>query len=70
MNGEMIVAVIRYRDGWGSRRFEAAKEKLEEVLRNQADWQIAGKVIRARYNPPFSIPAFRSNEVLIPVVKY
>ena len=68
--GEMIVAVIRYRCGWGSRRFEAAKEKLEEVLRNQADWQIAGKVIRARYNSPFSIRAFRSNEVLIPVVKY
>lgn len=69
IKGEMTVAVIGYRGGWTIRKFEKAKRELNEVLRNQGHWKIVGKPIWARYNSPFSIPAFRVNEVFIPVTR-
>ena len=67
--GEMIVAVLRYRGGWSVNKFENAKLELQRKLSNQKEWRVVGDPIWARYNSPFSVPAFRTNEVMIPVEK-
>ena len=69
VKGEMTVAVIGYKGSWSIQKFENAKRELEEVLLNQGTWKVVGDPIWARYNSPFSIPALRSNEVFIPVVR-
>lgn len=67
LSGEMTVAALRYKGGWSTRKFERARAQLEEKLASQQAWRIVGNAIWARYNSPFSVPAFRTNEVLIPV---
>ena len=67
LSGEMTVAALRYKGGWSIRKFERARAQLEEKLAGQQAWRIVGNAIWARYNSPFSVPAFRTNEVLIPV---
>ena len=69
VKSEMTVAVIAYKGSWSIRKFENAKRELEEVLLYQDTWKVVGDPIWARYNSPFSIPALRSNEVFIPVVR-
>ena len=65
----MIVAVLRYRGGWSVKKFENAKLELQRKLSSQKEWRVVGDPIWARYNSPFSVPALRTNEVMIPVEK-
>lgn len=48
---------------------EVVKEKVEKLrLSLERDgFKVVGDFLLARYNPPWTIPAFRTNEVMIPV---
>ena len=41
-------------------------EKLRESLEKDG-FKVVGDFLLGRYNPPWTIPAFRTNEVMIPV---
>ncbi|KAI3830289.1 hypothetical protein L1987_04427 [Smallanthus sonchifolius] len=45
------------------------KEKVEKLKKDleRDGYKIAGDFVLARYNPPWTLPAFRTNEVMIPV---
>lgn len=45
---------------------DAMTQKLVQWI-EKSDYAIAGKPMRAGYNPPWTLPAFRRNEILIPV---
>ncbi|EPS74387.1 hypothetical protein M569_00369, partial [Genlisea aurea] len=64
--GAKKYAAVRF-SGVASERVVAAKvEKLKiDLLRD--GYVIAGDFVLARYNPPFTLPPLRTNEVMIPV---
>ena len=66
-SSEMTVAVVRYKGGWGIRKYEEHLEKLVAQLDLNDSWQISGEAIWARYDPPFKPPWWRTNEVMLPV---
>ncbi|KAL8197777.1 hypothetical protein R6Q57_024218 [Mikania cordata] len=45
------------------------KEKVEKLTKDleRDGYKVAGEFVLARYNPPWTLPAFRTNEVMIPV---
>lgn len=59
-------AVIKFSGRWNSESFENKKTKLKSLLKEQ-NVEITGKPINAYYDPPFTLPMFRRNEVMIPV---
>ncbi len=63
------LAVVKYRGGWSQKKYRQHEQRLRDALAAQADWQIAGEAVWARYNPPFVPPFFRHNEVMIPVTR-
>lgn len=60
------LAAIRYSGTWSKKKYESQKKLLEEFIRNKG-LKINGEAVFARYDPPFQLPFFRRNEVLIPV---
>lgn len=60
------MAAVRYSGRWTQKLFDSHHAQL-------ADWMQARKLLAtgraewARYNPPFSLPSLRRNEILIPV---
>ena len=63
----MTVAVVRYRGGWGQRKYEQHLALLLDALAAQSRWEVTGEPIWARYDPPFKPPFMRRNEIMIPV---
>lgn len=59
-------AVITFSGLFNERNFEINRLKLEDWMKSQ-DLVAAGPPLRAGYNPPWTIPALRRNEILIPV---
>jgi effector-binding domain-containing protein len=63
---EQRYAAIRFSGSWNPKEFERQAERLRDVLQ-QNKLQIAGSPINAYYNPPFTLPFLRRNEVLLPL---
>jgi hypothetical protein len=59
-------AVIRF-NGWGTMEDMREHEALLRALMEKDGIEIAGPPLYARYDPPWIVPIFRRNEVLIPV---
>lgn len=47
---------------------EEKSEKLKKEIEANG-WKVAGDFVLARYNPPWTIPFLRRNEILYPVEK-
>lgn len=60
------MASVKYSGSWSQKRYEEHRDRLEEFIENKK-WTIVGEPLFARYDPPFQLPFFRRNEVLIPV---
>lgn len=75
-NGEIEIAerkggrfaVYRYSGRWTEKNQAAATEKLMAWVKEQG-LSVKGSVERASYDPPFTLPAFRRNEVMLRVGK-
>lgn len=59
-------AVFRFRGSWEGKKGEAARAKLEAWIA-EMDLQPAGPVWLAAYDPPFTPPFLRRNEILAPL---
>ncbi len=64
---EFTVAAITFNGAFEQDAINRHKNILEQWIAGQG-LQKNGAVIAAGYNPPFTLPAFRRNEVLIPVI--
>lgn len=60
------MAAVRYRGRWTRQGYEQHLDRLQTWM-EQNGLQPAGTPVWARYNPPFTPPFLRRNEVLIPV---
>lgn len=63
---DMTYAVIQFNGLLNSKNIQNHRKSLENWI-NTKDLEVTGRYKVAGYNPPFTIPAFRRNEVLIPV---
>ncbi|PON37097.1 SOUL heme-binding protein [Parasponia andersonii] len=64
--GERKYGVVRF-GGVASEGVVAEKvERLKEELERDG-YKVVGEFLLARYNPPWTLPPFRTNEVLIPI---
>jgi hypothetical protein len=64
---ERYMAAIRYSWGRGEARNNAKGRELLEWLENESTYWPAGKMVTAGYDPPWTLPFVRRNEVLIEV---
>jgi hypothetical protein len=62
---ERFFAAIRYSGFWDESRNEKEAEKLKEWLKKYPEYGPISSPIFAAYNPPWTIPFFRRNEMLI-----
>jgi hypothetical protein len=60
------VAVVRFNGSWDPRNLGQKKQVLLKSLKGSS-WHAAGESYTLYYDPPFTIPLFRRNEVVIPV---
>ena len=60
------VACVQYSGGWSEKRYLEYLQELEAWI-TEENFQVMGKPIWARYNPPFTPWFMRRNEILIPV---
>jgi len=60
------MACVQYSGGWSEKRYLEYLQELEAWIADN-DFQVLGKPIWARYNPPFTPWFMRRNEILIPV---
>lgn len=60
------MASVKYSGSWSQKRYEEHRGRLKEFIEKRK-WTIVGEPVFARYDPPFQLPFFRRNEVLIPV---
>lgn len=59
-------AVLRFSGLGGEARIEEGKAQLREAL-DSSDWKLAGGAKTLFYDPPWTLPFFRRNEIAIPV---
>lgn len=64
--GERKYGVVKF---GGVASEEVVKEKVERLRMSleRDGFKVVGEFLLARYNPPWTIPVFRTNEVMIPV---
>ncbi len=62
------MAVIRFSGVANSEQRQAASQKLQQWVLAQG-FLSQGKFLYAGYNPPFTLPPFRRNEMMVEVVK-
>ena len=62
---ERLVAAITYSGFWGESRNEEESKKLQEWLKSHQDYEVISAPMFAGYNPPWTIPFLRRNEILI-----
>ncbi len=63
-----IEASIRYNGSQSDSRAKIHQERLISAL-NSSEWRPTETPSALYYNPPFSIPIFRRNEIIVPVEK-
>ncbi|XP_073289281.1 heme-binding-like protein At3g10130, chloroplastic [Primulina huaijiensis] len=64
--GEKKYAVVRFSGVAGEKVVAEKVEKLKACLERDG-FKVAGDFVLARYNPPWTLPPLRTNEVMIPV---
>jgi len=62
------MAAVRYSGSWSTRRYSMFERQLRDWMATQK-LRARGEPVWARYNPPFTLPMFRRNEILIEVDK-
>ena len=62
----MRAAVVNYAGRWTKSNYDENLSKLQNWITSNTLTAV-GTPIWARYDPPFSLPVFRRNEILIPV---
>ena len=65
---ERTVAVLRFSGSRGSDNVARHMSELDTVLNGSA-WRAAGEPFSMFYDPPWTIPSLRRNEVAVPVVR-
>ncbi len=63
---ERIVAVRRYSGRWTDAKYQHNQELLVKAL-SDANLEVVGEAVLARYNSPFSLPMMRRNEVMFEI---
>ena len=63
---ERRMAIIRYSGRWTEKNYRKYLAELQGWIGSQG-MTVTGEPIWARYNPPFTPPFWRRNEILIPV---
>ncbi len=61
-------AVIRFSGGWNASNFDKHAQCLLDRL-DRENIRTAGSPVNAYYNPPFTLPFLRRNEVLVPIAE-
>lgn len=64
--GERKYGVVKFGGVATEEVVEAKVEKLKKSLERDG-FKVIGKFLLARYNPPWTLPPFRTNEVMIPI---
>lgn len=64
--GERKYGVVRFSGVASERVVEEKVEKLKKDLERDG-FKVIGEFLLARYNPPWTLPPFRTNEVMIPI---
>ena len=64
-----LYAVKRFSGSASKDRFEEKASSLVTELEKSSSYEISGSSIDAYYNPPFTPPFLKRNEVMIPVVR-
>ncbi|KAJ4704533.1 Heme-binding-like protein [Melia azedarach] len=64
--GERKYGVLRF---GGVAKDEVVEEKVDKLKKSleKDGYKVIGDFLLARYNPPWTLPAFRTNEIMIPV---
>jgi hypothetical protein len=62
------MAVLRFTGFWNATILKERKRKLAAVV-ERSGWRAAGPAVEMFYDPPFSVPWLRRNEVAVPVVR-
>ena len=65
---EQKYAAIRFSGGWNESNFDKHEKCLLERL-SKENIKTAGTPVKAYYNPPFTLPFLRRNEVLVPLAE-
>ena len=60
-------AVLRFRGRYSERNIERHRAQLEAWLEDNGEWEATSKTRAAGYDPPFTLPMFRRNEILVEV---
>lgn len=60
------MAAVRYSGRWTEARYDKFHAELGDWMRKHG-LSATGTAVWARYNPPFTLPIFRRNEILIPI---
>ena len=60
-------AVHQFTWGCNMATAEKKKEELLQWIARDGTWEVDGKWTLNRYNPPFTVPFLRTNEIQIPV---
>ena len=63
-----VMAAIEYSGSWRESKFLKHKNILVKTIK-KTEYRICGPALWARYNPPFSLPFRRRNEVIAQVCK-
>ena len=66
---EHLRAVVRYSGSYSQQDGEERAQKIYEAVKSSAAYQLAqGETFdRAGFNPPFTLPWLRTNEVQVPI---
>lgn len=62
------MAVLRYSGRWTQSNFDRKKSALRAAL-DASDIETVGEIQSAVYNPPYTLPFLRRNEVMIEVIE-
>ncbi|KAF8394976.1 hypothetical protein HHK36_018915 [Tetracentron sinense] len=64
--GERKYGVVKF---GGAATDEIVKERVEKLKKSleRDGFKVIGEFLLARYNPPWTLPPFRTNEVMIPI---
>ncbi|KAJ3668902.1 hypothetical protein LUZ60_010852 [Juncus effusus] len=64
--GERKYGVVKFSGIANDKLVEEKVKKLKECLERD-EYKVVGEFLLARYNPPWTLPPFRTNEIMIPV---